>query len=100
MLILCYILFAVYTVAVNVYGAIILKYQKKERVEPSDRPIKDGKLFLTGLLGGALAIYIFMFIFKYRLKSLPLMLFMPLIVVLNAYFIILLFSTNFGFLGV
>ena len=99
MLILCYILFAVYTIAVNLYGVIILKYQKKELTEPTDRPIKDGKLFLTGLLGGALSIYVFMFIFKYRLKSLSFMVFMPLITVLNVYFVILLFSTNFGFLG-
>ncbi len=96
MLILCYALLIVYVVAVNLYGVLILKYQKKEDLEHVPRTINDGKLILTGILGGALGIYVFMFIYKHRLKSLMLMLLMPLLTVINVYMVFVLFSSNFG----
>lgn len=99
MLVLCYILAAVYMIAINLYGVLILNFQRKSRLdENQDNSISDGKLFLTGALGGALGIYVFMFIMKYRLKSLFLMVVMPVLIALNIYVIVLLFNSNFGFM--
>lgn len=98
MLILSYILMAVYVIAINVYGAIILGFQRKERLEERqvDGSVSDGKLFLTGALGGALGIYVFMFIYKYRLKSLLLMVTMPVLIAINVYVIVLILNNNLG----
>ncbi len=100
MQLLAYILAAVYLIAINVYGVLILKFQKQMREEGDEESIAigDGKLFLTGVLGGATGIYAAMFLFKYRLKSLFLMVSMPVLIALNAYAIVLLFTTNFGFM--
>ena len=97
MLNLLYILTATYIVAINLYGVLILKFQKKAKeIQSSTNEITDAKLLFTGLLGGAIGIFIFMFIFKYRLKSLVFMVLMPLFVALNAYLIFLAFSGGFG----
>lgn len=100
MLVLCYILAAVYMLAINIYGVLILNFQRKARLENNeiDGSVSDGKLFLAGALGGALGIYLFMFIRKYRLKSLFLMVSMPVLIALNIYVIVLLFNSNFGFM--
>lgn len=91
------IILITYLVAINVYGIILLKSQKNAReFGEDDHPIiSDGKLFMTGLLGGALGIYVFMFIFKYRLKNFIFMIFMPVFLALNVYLIYLLFSNGF-----
>ncbi len=98
MLIFSYIMIAVYMISINIYGAIILSFQRKEKLElkETDGTVSDGKLFLTGALGGALGIYVFMFIYKYRLKSLFLMVVMPMLIALNAYVIILIVNNNLG----
>ena len=56
-----------------------------------------GKLCITGVLGGAIAIYVCMFIFKFRRSDLLLMVLMPLLGVLNVYLWILLFRSGFRF---
>lgn len=56
-----------------------------------------GKLCITGALGGAIAIYVCMFIFKFRRSDLLLMVLMPLLGVLNVYLWILLFRSGLGF---
>lgn len=56
------------------------------------------KLCITAALGGAIAIYACMFIFKFRRNDLFLMVVMPLIGVLNVYIWVLLFKSGFGFL--
>lgn len=62
------------------------------------RPQRNlGKLFITAALGGAITIYVCMFIFKYKLSDLLLMILMPLLGVLNVYFWVILFRSGFSF---
>lgn len=91
-----YVLIATYFLAINIYGAIILKLQKKdtEKEDLTKKNIRDSRLVLTGILGGALGIYIFMFIYKYRLKSMFLMILMPLLIALTVYLIFTLFNNG------
>ncbi len=67
---------------------------------PTEKPQDKnaGKLCITGLLGGAITIYVCMFIFKYKRSDLLLMVLMPLLGILNIYFWVLLFKSGFGFL--
>lgn len=96
-MILLYILFSVYILAINFYAVMLLKSQRDEYGEDSKKP-GDGKLILTAILGGALAIYISMFIMRYRLKNLLFMILMPVISVLNIYFFYLAFRSGFTFI--
>ena len=57
-----------------------------------------GKLLIAGALGGAITIYISMFLFKYKRENLLLMLLMPMLGVLNLYLLVLLFRFGFGIL--
>jgi len=97
-MLLLYIIFIVYILAVNFYAVMLLKTQRDEACEDESK-IKsgDGKLILTAILGGAIAIYVSMFIMKYRLKNLLLMILMPVIAVLNVYFFIAAFRSGFTF---
>lgn len=92
------VLLCVYLVAINFYGVLILHYQKKAREQGDEENITigDSKLLLTGLLGGATGIYFFMFIFKYRLKSLFLMVFIPVFIAVNVFTVIWLLQGNLG----
>ena len=96
--VLVYVLTIVYLVAINFYGILMLNFQKKARQDGDEEniAISDTKLFLAGLLGGATGIFVFMFIFKYRLKSLFMMVFMPVLIALNVYVIILILNGGFG----
>lgn len=96
---LVYILLIVYFLAINLYGILMLYFQKKAREDGDEENIgiSDTKLMLAGLLGGALGIFIFMFIFKYRLKSIFMMVLMPVFIALNFYLIILAMNNGFGF---
>ena len=93
-----YVLTIVYIFAINFYGVLMLNFQKKARKDGDEEniAISDTKLFLAGLLGGATGIYVFMFIFKYRLKSLFMMVFMPVLIALNVYLIIMILNGGFG----
>lgn len=92
------ILLSVYFVAINFYGVLMLKFQKNsvENCECDENKISDAKLYLAGLLGGALGIYVFMFIFKYKLKSVLMMILMPLFIAITVYLIVLGFRNGFG----
>ena len=76
----------VYLVSINFYGIIMLRFQKKARLSGEENvSISDTRLFIIGLLGGATGIFIFTFILKYRIKSILLMVFMPVLIAFNAY---------------
>ena len=96
-MVLLYILFAVYIIAINFYAVLLLKSQRDEYGDEGKKT-GDGKLILTAILGGALAIYISMFIMRYRLKNLLFMILMPVIAVLNIYFFYLAFRSGFTFI--
>lgn len=87
---------AVYYLAINIYGIVILKIQKKARLEEKsyDDTLSDGKLLLTALLGGSLGIFVGMFAMKYRLKSFVLMVLIPVILAINIYILVLIFTNN------
>ena len=91
------ILLAVYTLAINAYSFLLLKFQKDSYDEGEcENAVHDGKLFITAILGGALGVYVAMFVLKYRRRSMFLMVLMPVIIVLNAYLIIIAFTGSFG----
>ena len=95
---LVYIIVVSYLIAVNFYGILMLKFQKNAREEGDEEniSISDSKLLLTGLLGGATGIFVFMFIFKYRLKSLFMMVAMPVLIAINVYIVIIALQNGFG----
>lgn len=85
MILLC-ILLSTYILAVNFYGFRLLRSQKNAHTpENRDERKENGKLLLAGILGGALAVYISMFVMKYRLENCILMLALPLLAVINIY---------------
>jgi uncharacterized membrane protein YsdA (DUF1294 family) len=57
----------------------------------------DGRLILAAILGGAIGIYVTMFITKYKLKNMLLMIIIPVIGVLNVYFFIVALKSGFTF---
>jgi len=94
---LLYIILIVYLLSINLYAVLLLKEQKKtiDDCDTSNK-VNDGKLFVTALLGGATGIYVSMFLMKYRLKSLFLMVFMPVLIAVNIYAVMLILRYNFG----
>lgn len=97
-MLLLYIIFIVYILAVNFYAVLLLRSQRDEFGEDESKMKSgDGKLILTAILGGAVGIYVSMFIMRYRIKNLLLMILMPVIAVLNIYFIIVAFRSGFTF---
>ncbi len=116
-MIIIYILLVAYVFAINFYAFLLVKsFRDKEReaevkreAQPLyhhavDKPLQTerflGKLLITGALGGALTIYVCMFILKYRRSDLLLMVLMPLLAVLNVYVFVLLFRSGFLFFRV
>ena len=115
-MIILYILLIAYILAINFYAFLLVKgLRDKERkaelereaaplinenqTPPSSPPDRQlGKLFITGVLGGAITIYVCMFLLKYKHSDLLLMVTMPLLGVLNVYLFVLLFKSGFGFL--
>ena len=114
-MILVYILLIAYILAVNFYAFLLVKSlrdkEKENEIAEQGEPVVPpnpnpqtkpperfmGKLFITGLLGGAITIYVCMFIFKWKRSELLLMVGMPLLGVLNVYLWVLLFRSGFSF---
>ena len=110
-MILLYVLVIAYILAVNFYAFLLVKSLKQSQSEsalsqdpanPTPAPAKTdkstSKLIITGLLGGAITIYVCMFIMKYKRDNLLLMVLMPLLSVINVYAWVLIFKSGFGFL--
>ena len=95
MLTLLQILFVVYILAVNAYGYVLVYLNKDEETENTEKT-GYGKFLIAGILGGALGLFVAMFVYKFRLDSLVLMVFMPLLIVVNAFIVWELYSNNFG----
>ena len=75
---------------------MLLISQKKASEEcDEDKNVSDMRLLFTGALGGAAGIFTFMIILKYRLKNMPLMIFLPVFTALNVYIVILFFTGRF-----
>ena len=122
-MIILYIMLVAYILSINFYSFLLVKSlrdeEKKAELERQAAPLVDaartsaekpltqygknsdrslGKLCIAGALGGAVTIYICMFLFKYKRANLLLMVLMPLLGVLNIYLFVLLFRSGFGFL--
>lgn len=95
-MVLLYVIFSVYILAVNFYAVMLIKSQRDE-FGANDKPAGDGKIILTAILGGAIALYVSMFVMRYRLKNLLLMILLPVIAVLNVWFFYLAFRSGFTF---
>ena len=96
MYILIRVLTGVYLIAVNFYSFLLLRSQKTAR-EEGDDSVRDIRLYIVALLGGAIGIYIGMLCLKYRLKNFLLMVLMPVLIALTIYFVIMAFINNFWF---
>ncbi len=84
-MIFLYVLLTVYILAINFYSFRLLKTQQEAWDSGEKIGKNDGKLILAALLGGATAIYVTMFILRFRLSNLLFMILMPLIAVVNFY---------------
>lgn len=94
-----YIVFTVYIIAINFYSVMLLISQKNEYLtDESKLNSGDGKLILSALLGGALGIYVTMFITRFKLKNMLFMILMPVIGALNVWFIVLAYRSGFTFI--
>ena len=122
-MIIFYVLLIAYILAINFYAFLQIKtLREKEQAtdfehqpppfdtdseKTSNQPAQQnttkppekiaGKLLITGLLGGAITIYVCMFIFKYKRSDLLLMVLTPLLGVFNIYLWVLLFKSGFSF---
>ena len=99
-MILLYIILSVYILAVNFYAVMLIISQRNEFGDNATKPTGDGKIILAAILGGALAVYISMFIMRYRIKNILLMILMPVIAVLNIYFFYLAYTSGLSFIVV
>ena len=104
-MIILYALLIAYILAVNFYAFLLVKglrdreLENQEAPDPARKTERNlGKLFAAGTLGGAITIYVCMFLFKYKRSDLLLMLAMPLLGVLNIYIFVILFRSGFSFL--
>lgn len=100
-MILLYILFATYIIAVNVYSVMLLLSIKNDVTSDEVKPSAgDGKLLLSAMLGGAIGIYVTMFITRFKLKDITLMILLPVIAVFNVWFTITAFRSGLTFITV
>lgn len=98
-MLLLYIIFTVYILAINFYSVLLLLSQKNEALE-DERKLNsgDGKLILSALLGGAIGIYVTMFLTKFKLKNMLFMVLMPVLGALNVWFFVMAYRSGFTFM--
>lgn len=91
------ILAVVYILAINFYAFMLMKLQKNQTLSQAQpkRRISDGKILLSGTLGGALGVFLSTFILKYRRDSIMIMVLMPILTALTVYIIAMGFISNF-----
>lgn len=86
---------------VNVYSVMLLLAQRNEYMsDESKLNAGDGKLILSALLGGAIGIYVTMFITRFKLKNMLLMILLPVIGVINVWLCVVAFRSGFTFIAV
>lgn len=94
-------MFAVYIAAVNVYSVMLVLSQRNDCFFDEYKPTAgDGKLLLAALLGGAIGIYVTMFITRFKLKNIVLMILLPIIAVFNVWLTIIAFRSGMTFIAV
>ena len=98
-MILLYAVLSAYIAAVNVYGALLVRAQRRKRDEGGEKR-GDGKIILAALLGGAAGAYCCMLAMKYRLENIVFMVLLPVIAVLNIYIFYVAFRSGFAFFAV
>lgn len=100
-MLMLYIMFAVYIAAVNIYSVMLVISQRNDCLSDEIKPTYgDGKLLLAALLGGALGIYVTMFIIRFKLKNIVLMILLPIIAVFNVWLCIIAFRSGMTFIAV
>lgn len=72
-----------------------VKTTKVSDISKTSKKIRDGKLFFSGILGGATGIYVAMFIYKYKLANFLLMVIMPVFIAINLYCLFIAFRGEF-----
>lgn len=95
MIVLIRIIVATYFIAINVYSFLLMLSQKRANEDGKSNAVRDGNIIVAAMLGGALGVYVSMFVFHYRLKSLYLMVLMPVLVVINIYLLVTGFLRDF-----
>ena len=113
-MVILYVLLVAYILAINFYAFLLVKSLRDQEKQaelnaqatppvgeqtpsPKTTAKPTSKLCITGLLGGAITVYVCMFLLKYRRSDLFLMVLMPLLGVLNIYLWVLLFRSGFSF---
>lgn len=97
-MILLTVLLSTYILAVNYYAFRLLKKQQEDTdVGDMQADDGDGRLLLISAMGGAIAVFVTMFVLRYRLDSMLLMIVLPLLAVVNIYCFYLGFRSIFVF---
>lgn len=97
-MILLTVLLSTYILAVNYYAFRLLKKQQEDTdVGDMQEGDGDGRLLLISAMGGAIAVFVTMFVLRYRLDSMLLMIVLPLLAVVNIYCFYLGFRSIFVF---
>ena len=99
-MVLLYILLATYIAAVNLYAVLLMRARRDEDKSGEGPHRGEGKIILTALLGGAIAVYASMFAMRYGLKNITLMILMPVIAVLNVFLFYIAFRSGLTFFAV
>lgn len=93
-----YILFGVYLAAVNLYAFLLVKERKKRVTERGEEEKNiNARLLIAGFLGGAIAAYAAMFVYKYKTDNVLMMILLPLLGAVNIYLAYALIKSGFLF---